>query len=712
MEINSKNWVLKTADQPLVDELAGTLNISSACARLLVSRGISSADEARIFLSPRIEGLHNPFLLPDMSLAVKRIRSAFDKKDKILVYGDSDVDGITSVAVLFSAIRSLGGDGVYYTPEDESYGLKREVIERFSKEGVRLMVTVDCGISAFEEIELAKSLGLDTIVCDHHEVVGGGIPKAIAVIDPKRKDSLYPFRELAGCGVAYKLAEALMISFGKHYDKELIFLELDNGALSAIKVKNGIIVENSLDVIDEKRKNGVFEKFSAFTGQSLLVYYETEKELELFRRTFGKPLKNEFICLKELEIKYIHSESFLQETCWDSSRLLGAADGRFKNVFQKFCLFMRFEAADDLRMKYFRESQLDLLALGTIADLVPLIDENRTFVKHGLRSLNSTKKKGLLALMERCAKKENEQISARSVSWDVIPALNAAGRMGKSRVALDLLLCDDERKARSLVDEIMGLNNQRKSLQAEGTGRINSLVDAQCDTENDPILVVKEKNIHKGILGVIASQIARQYKKPAIVMLMGEGEAVGSCRSIVGLDMSAVLGKMSGLLMRHGGHSQAAGFTISVNKIEEFILKIKETVRGLIGQGAPPQELCIDSELKPAELSFEFLNEVSGLEPFGAGNPYPVFCLTDAKLAGISTVGADKSHLKLKVAREKSSAVDAVGWNMAEIAPYLSSCGLVDIAFNLETNIWQDKQNLQMKIIDIRQSEKIGSEVQ
>ena len=703
--MNLKNWVLKKVDGNLVDEISQGLNISSTCARVLINRGISSVDSARAYLNPELDNLHNPFLLPDIDKAVKRIRAAFDKKEKILIYGDSDVDGITSVCVLYNTIRSLGGNAVYYTPEDESYGLKKEVIEKHSKEGVRLIITVDSGISAFEEIVYANKLGLDTIVSDHHEPQDSGLPEAMAVIDPKRRDSKYPFSELAGCAVAFKLAEALMLSFGRYYDKEMIFLDLNENRVSALKSKNNLVLDEYSEEMDPKFAEKVFEKLSAFAGNGTIVCRGVLAEREQFKKIFGKILKNEHLDLKEIEEKYFNEAQGFTAAVPSAA---GAAPEVLR-VREKFLLHKRLEALDDLRMKYFRSSHLDVLALGTIADLVPLVNENRLIVKHGLRALSRTSKKGVRALVEKCAKGTGENISAKSISWDVTPVLNAAGRLGKSSVALELLLSNDEHSAGKLLEEILKLNSERKALQSENTERLIGLLDTQCDVENDPVLIVRERNIQQGLLGVVASQIVRQHGKPAIVILVNDEEAVGSCRSIPGFDFTEILGKLSGILIRFGGHAQAAGFTILPSKIDEFSKSIKDIVKKLSEEGAGKPDLSIDSELNSSDLSLGLLDELSALEPFGAGNPHPVFCLIDAKVVSVNTVGAAKNHLKLRVAKEKSLSIDAVGWNLGHLAESFNGLPLVDLAFNLEENTWQDRKSLQMKIVDIKTNSLILS---
>ncbi|MCX5781918.1 MAG: single-stranded-DNA-specific exonuclease RecJ [Elusimicrobia bacterium] len=702
--MNNLNWILQSPNNNIVGEISHTLNISLACAKILANRGIKSVDEAKIFLFPEIENLNNPFLLPDMDKAVSRIRTAIDKKEKILVYGDSDVDGVTSVYILYTTIKSLGGDVYWYIPKDEGYGLKKEIIEEYAKENTGLIITVDCGISSFDEISYAKNLKVDTIVCDHHEVHPSGIPNAYAVIDPKRADSKYPFPGLAGCSVSFKLSEAVMYSFGKYYNKDLIFIDADHEKISLIKSRNHTITERLIEKIGLPLfRNEAFKKALGFIGSGLIVACDADKEKELIKNIFGVMFENEFVELKELEEKYLNSRSGSLDSISESLKIVLKGNDEFNKPRLKYEIFLRLDRLDDLRMKYFRENYLDVMALGTIADLVPLIDENRTIVKHGLRNILHSKKKGIQALIEKCARKTEEHISAKSVSWDITPVLNAAGRMGKAYLSLELLLADSDQKAKKLLDEILKLNSERKNLQAENSERLMESLLNQCNPDEDAILIVKEENLGQGILGLIASLIVQKYGKPAVVILVNKEESVGSCRSIPGFDIVSALGKLSDILIRYGGHSQAAGFSVKTEKIDEFTSGFRKVVKESLEKNVLPQ-LAIDSELEPENISFNFLDELSCLEPFGAGNPHPVFSISDMNISEHSKVGSNGNHLKLKMGNKKMSQIDAIGWNLGHLTQELNKFGIIDIAFNLEINNWQDKKKLQMKILDIKPS--------
>ncbi len=490
-----------------------------------------------------------------------------------------------------------------------------------------------------------------------------------------------------------------MLSFGRYFNRDIVFLGFEKDEITAIKAKNGIVSDKAS--FKNSLGKDIYGKLSEFVGKGTAVFYDYKKERELFEKAVGIKFNLEYIDLKEIGERHFNEVSSIEELT--KKMRIEIKEGSNDSEL-KYALYLRLEKLEDLRMKYFRENHLDVMALGTIADLVPLIDENRIIVKHGLRALSVTTKKGLKALIEKCSRRSSEHISARSVSWDIIPVLNAAGRLGKSKVALELLLSEDEKSAKKSLDEILKLNSERKALQSENTEKILAQIEGQCDVKEDSIIVVREKGIRQGLLGVVASQVSRQYGKPAVVMLIRDDEVVGSCRSVPGVDIVSMLDKMKSILIRYGGHSQAAGFSLKEENLDEFVLQLKDLAKKEMNSGAAFPEVRIDSEVKTEDVTFEFLKEISVLEPFGAGNPDPVFGLMDAKVAGVNLVGASGNHLKLKIESEKNIFFDAVGWNMGHLAEGLSKIELVDIAFNLEENKWQDKSALQMKIIDVKSS--------
>jgi single-stranded-DNA-specific exonuclease len=354
-------------------------------------------------------------------------------------------------------------------------------------------------------------------------------------------------------------------------------------------------------------------------------------------------------------------------------------------------------------MKFFVESNLDLVALGTIADIMPLLDENRILVKQGLLCLNKTQRPGVKVLLERClGSRDKAELTAKYVSWNITPLLNAAGRRSKSDLTVKLLLSENLYDAQRLLDGILDLNEERKKLQSKYVDKFMSLAEHQCDLENDKILVVEARGLEHGITGIIASQIVRKYYKPAILLISDEKEAVGAARSIEGFDMVDALNDVKDILVKYGGHPYAAGLTVETSNIEEFKNRIKKTAQERISGEKLVQNIEIDAELEMDDINSKLLNELKMIEPFGSGNPYPVFSLREVKVLNVNCVGAKNHHLKLNVAKNGKKGIDALGWSMGNLSCGINKSLPVDLAVHVEANVWNGKRTLQLTIIDIK----------
>ncbi len=701
METIKKNWDIKKPSPELVQEIVTRLKISRPAAAVLVNRGVSSVREAAGFLAPNLADLENPFLLPDIIPAVNRIRRALDKKEKILVYGDRDVDGISSISVMVRTLKSLGAQPLWFIPSDEGYGVHKEVLDRYVPQGVTLVITVDCGISAHEETLHAAAQGIDFVITDHHEQQPNGIPQAVAVVDPKREDSRYPFTDLAGCTVAMKVAEALMLSFGKYYDKEISSFEIGQRSgggreIGVVRMKNGIVRDSLVPASESD--------LAALLGDSLLV----TRIPGPCREVLARLKKNNTI----IDINEEYRRAFPERDPGDMAAHLGMdiseeqSDAR-ERAAASADLFYRSERLADLRMKFFREAHLDTVTLGTIADIMPLVRENRILVKEGLKTLPQSRKAGIKALLAECVRQQQKGggLSAKSVSWGITPLLNAAGRRGKAGLAAELLLTDDEHRAWQLLREISQLNTERKELQAENLDKFMPLLEAQCDMEHDKAFLVTATGVEHGVTGIIASRIARTYHRPTILLIVEGNEAMGAARSIEGYDLMSMFGQVSDLFTKYGGHSQAAGLTIAVDKLDELRRRIREIAAREIPDTLLVQRIDIDSEIESSEICAALLHELEGLEPCGTGNPYPIFSLRGMKVLDRTLVGARGDHLKLKLAKDGGAGLSAIGWSMGHLNDSLSTCPYLDLAVQLEFNEWQDRKQIQLLIVDIRPSQ-------
>ncbi|AKL97638.1 single-stranded-DNA-specific exonuclease RecJ [Endomicrobium proavitum] len=669
---NEKNWKLPKENFAAISEIAQKLNINAKIASVLFNRGIDTFYKMKVFLFGGLETLHNPFLFEDIRIAVERIKKAVDAREKILVYGDRDVDGITAVNIIVNTVKALGGITEWYVPADEGYGIHKDILSKYASDGVKLLITVDCGISAFDEIEYAKTLGMDVILTDHHEPPYEGVPKALAVIDPKTYDSKYPFKDIAGCVVALKTMQALIFSYAKDYDKDILLCHGENNA-SGFSGEY-ILVRNGLE--SEKK------------------YFVSEQELRrIIRDSYRAYFDN-----KELKDFFVKNDALLNDkiTVFDC---LGV-----ENVFEAYKV-KRF--SDDEKLSKFFRDNLDLCALGTIADSMPLTGENRTIVREGLKILDAAPdaKPGLGLLIEDTLTSKNlKTLNARVVSWNITPVLNSSGRMGRGSLSAQFLMTRDLFQAKNLYADIVKLNEDRKGLQSENIERFNTLLTQQCNPKDDKVLIIDASNMEHGVTGIVASQMVKTYLKPAFLLITNGAEATGAARSVEGFDIVAALESVKDILVKYGGHSQAAGFTVEHSKIGEFKRRIYEYADKNFNCSSKKDEIIIESELKISDISADFFKQLEILEPFGMGNVRPVFWIRGLSATEVSVFGVRNEHLRFKVSHKGSKNVQAVFWNNADFANFVRAENLMDIVFNLDVIGKDDKEKVQLNVIDIKSS--------
>jgi len=544
---------------------------------VLVQRGVRTADQASEFVDTPLSALHSPWRIPDMAPAVERVGQAIDSREPILIHGDYDVDGLSATALLTGFLTRLDADVSQYIPHriEEGYGLGTTAIRQAKESGIRLIITVDCGTRDAHAISQARAAGIDVIVTDHHEP-GQSLPPALAVLNPKRHDSAYPFRDLAGVGVAMKLAQALV----------------------------------------EKR---------------------------------GLPLTS-----------------------------------------------------------FFR-GYLDLVALGTVADVVPVLGENRVLVRYGLDCLRHTRKTGLRALI-RVAGYENKAIDAFAVGFGLGPRLNAVGRLDTGETALRLLLTQDRTEADGLARQLDEVNYERRQEEQRTTEQALAQVDDRIDLDQERIVVVSAPDWHPGVVGIVASRVRERVYRPAIVLVELEGIAKGSCRSIEGFDISAALDSTRGLLLRHGGHAMAAGLELRLELLDRFRQEINAYARQTMPDELLRPVRTVDGELNPEDVSLRLCNELARLAPFGTGNPEPVFLCRQARIELLKRVG-DGSHLKLRVSGPTSSMlVEGIAFSMGDLAEEFHVGDTVEMCFSAQANEWNGTVLPQMLVRGIRPAARQASD--
>ena len=557
--------------------LAKALGIPEVIAILLCNRGYGEAKAAKDFLS-NAYSFNDPFGLPDMDRATDVIISAI-KGDKIIaVYGDYDVDGITSTSALFLYLQSKGANVIYHIPSrsTEGYGMNAAAIDNLHKKGCKLIITVDTGITAVNEVEYAKSLGIDVVVTDHHEV-HGDIPDA-PVINPKRPDCTYGFCDFAGVGVVFKL-----------------------------------------------------------------------------------------LCALEKKIKNIPLE-------------LASA-----NIVEKYA---------------------DLCALGTIADVMPLVSENRLLVYLGLGIMSEKPRPGIETLLSASTNFNNKKakITTSTVGFVIAPKLNAAGRLADASIAVSLLLAKTESEAGRYALELVNMNKERQRTENEIFKEAVSMIESEFDFENDGIIVLAKKGWHQGVIGIVSSRITEKYSLPSILVSFDDdGIGKGSGRSVKGLNLAYALSNCSDCLLKFGGHELAAGMSVSEDKFKEFKEKINSFVKQHSGEDEERSSLVADCELFADEISMENVKLLDMLEPYGTANPSPLFIIRDVIVRDISGVGEDK-HSKF-VFEKEGKLFSGILFGASPSSLTVTTRNRADILFSLSINEFRGVSNVQLLVNKIRISD-------
>ncbi len=560
--IAAAHWVIPEVDSRSARELAANLGVQPLTARVLLGRGFADPENARRFLRSSIENLHDPLLLTDMREAVARLRAAIERKEKILIYGDYDVDGTISVVILKKAIELAGGEASFHVPHRlrDGYGMRAEVIERAAAMGVRLIISVDTGIRATEVVRGARELGIDVIITDHH-LPEAGLPPALAVLNPNRRDCGYPDKNLCGAGVAFKLVQALLTTLG-----------------------------------------------------------------------------------------------------WPEEKLA--------------------------RML---KSFLKLVAVATVADVVPLLGENRVIVKHGLQGLNRVHNPGLRALLEVSGMMDGRAPSARQVAFQIAPRINAAGRMDDAQNVIRMFLTDDIEQARFLARQLHSLNQERQETEAD----IVRLALEECSkapvTDDQAALVFIGRNWHRGVVGIVASRLVERFSRPAFVLSEEDGEASGSGRSIAPFHLLEALESMPDLFTRFGGHRQAAGVTLTAELVPEFRRRLNAYASARLTPADFRPQLSIDALVDLKELTAgPAVEEILGMAPFGFGNPPPLLAIFDAEVAAAPVVVKEK-HLRVHL-RQNGKHLTSTAWNFAERASEFAAGARTDAAFSLEEDAYSESR--------------------
>jgi single-stranded-DNA-specific exonuclease len=557
-----KKWVVKEPDTEIVETISKSLDIGKIISQVLVNRGIASEKQAKMFLRSGLEDLRSPFDMKDMDKTVSRIKKAISRHEKIMIFSDYDVDGITSCAILEDVLKGCGADVSHYIPHriKEGYGLSLNAVSIARKQNAGLFIALDCGIKSLKEVEALNKHDIDVIIVDHHQPENDVLPKAYAIVNPKQSECSYGFKGLAAVGLVYKLICAL----------------------------------------DERNKN-----------------------------------------------------------------------------------------------KY-----LDLVCLGTIADVMPLVDENRVIVKMGLDSINKTSNLGIRALIEASGLKDKE-INPGSVSFILAPRINASGRVDTAETSLSLLLSNNLDEAKELAGHLNTHNRLRQKIE-EGVLKDALSLAEKIHFKDSHVIVLFKEDWHVGVLGIVASKIAEKFFRPTIIISFKDGMGKGSGRSIPGFHLFEALISCSKHLKDFGGHSHAVGLSIDRNRIDAFIDDLNNIAKERIAIDSLRPVLEIDAQLPLELLTHDLVEQIQGLSPFGLGNPKPVFCSHNLTVKSNAVILA-RDTIKFWVT-DGERTYEAIGSGLRDYAPYIAPSKKIDLAYNLTLDNWQDMNSILLEIKDLKLS--------
>lgn len=709
-------WIKKNISREDVLALHKNFGIDSLTASILARRGITDGKDLMFFLEDDMRFTHNPFLMSSMEDAVDRILDAKDENEKVLIFGDRDVDGITSTTLLYQCLKDMQLDVSYKLPTgDDAYGLSKEVIDEFAKNYGTLIITVDCGISNNAEIAYAETLGIDVIVSDHHNPPGA-LPENAIIVNPKIKELGYPFDGISGCAVAYKLATALRFSFTEIYKQEVCLLnvrkrENDEYIIECAKLKNLVQKETLEEVIEIGTKKISDTRLVDFLrGQQIFVWSGKSIKSNL-ESIFGKGVEFNFFDIQEEVSKIIPSVKEMPLSKLKNLSKIAHYDQKetteldgLVNIFITY-IHKKLDQAFPLHASQ-SEKDLQLVMLAALADIMPLQNENRIFIRQGLLSINNGKTRpGLLELLARL-NLNGKRLTATDLSWNVIPVLNAAGRLGKPELSLSLFVEEDPQKRDELSEKLILLNAERKSLVANAWIFSSPEAEKSFEKFNGKLCCVIDPRINRGISGLVASKLLNKYSVPSIAITITDDTAIGSMRSCRGVSCTEFLDKFEpNMFINHGGHNAAAGFSLKKSDLPKFEEKLLLIAGNLELLPKNSGDTNIDAEIPENFLAPELINTVDRFEPYGEKNPSLVFMSKDLKILDAQILGkSEKQHLKLIFDCGKYK-IAGMFWGEGERLHRDFEIGnKVDVIYNFGRNVFNGMESQQMIICGIKKS--------
>ncbi len=745
MRTNKKWSVLFNREQQgnVSAALAQALGLLEPTAILLYNRGFTTPESAEKFLRRDEIKFHDPFLLDGMEQACRRIERALASGERIVIYGDYDVDGVTSVSMLLLYLRSRGADAGYYIPNrsGEGYGINYAALVQLAGEGCRLLITVDTGITAVSEIEEARALGMDVIVTDHHECPAQ-LPDAVAVLNPKRSGSRYPFPELAGVGVVFKLISAL--EYRRHQSAGDSACGVSRAGSAFTQAADSVIrtggtyAQAADSVVNAGGASAQAANAAADAGCARLNG-ESANNMGCDARSDGESTNNaggdvrsgrESVneagavanagdTFAQAADRVINTDGTYTQAADNVVRESGNASGAANAGGESIPDMEPAQNAGDDWLRALCENYIDLAALGTVADVMPLVDENRLIVTLGLRFIEKTRRPGLAALLELAGvtpqpgtrgTSKRKRITSSLVGYVIAPRINAAGRISCASKAVELFLTESPGEAKKIAAELCDTNRERQNEENSIIEQTYRKIEKEHDFDRDRVIVLAENDWHHGVIGIVSSRITEHYNLPSILISFdgsdSEGDpgadiGKGSGRSIKGLNLVEALNYCSDLLVKFGGHELAAGLSIERAKLPEFRRRINEYARAHLTEGDLATTIDVDCELRPNEITLRQANELYLLEPFGIANPVPVFALRNARIADVSSIGSGK-HTKLTL--DNAHGADPLTAICFGVPPALFDFytgDICDLIFNLGINEFMGTQTAQLIVRDI-----------
>lgn len=709
-------WNKKNVSKEVIKELHERYGCDFLTASIFSRRNITDGNDLLYFLEDDLRFQHNSFTFSEMEDAVDRIMSAKEEGEKVLIFGDRDVDGITSTTLLYDYLTEIGIDVTWRLPSgDDGYGLSIKAIDDFAAAYGTLIITVDCGISNNDEIAHANELGIDTIIVDHHnppEI----LPDAAVIINPKLEDSGYPFKDISGCAVAYKVVNALRFSFCEMYKQDICLLNVrpinEAYIVEGIKIRNMTVKARISESIVPGTVSIQQTRLIPFLQGQQIFVWDAPLQKKQLEKVFGTGVEFNLMDIRPQIGKAIPSVADLSllrlREFSKIARYNNEPSSELDAFFNLFVSYTQMKLSNKAQRD--RENlDLQLVTLAALADIMPLQNENRIFIRRGLASFNTgVFHDGLRELFSHL-NMLGKKLSSTDLSWNVVPVLNAAGRLGKPEIAAELLLCKDNVKREQLALQIIDLNKERKQLGSDAWTIAENAAYQSLERYNKKMVMVADERINRGVTGIVASKLAQYFKVPAMVItFLEDGTAVGSIRSVRGYDVTGLLDQFADLFINYGGHNAAAGFSFTPDKLPEFTTRLERLGKLIeFPLSEADDSLEIDAELPFSYMNADLLKLVDRFEPYGEKNPPLVFMLKNTKLVSADLIGrSEKLHLKLTFDCGKNKW-PAMFWNSADRLNKDFSAGeKVDVVFQISRNYFNGVESPQIIVTDIQRASK------